>query len=150
MRLRKEQKAFLLFHAVAAVAVALFPLYRWLATKLPKFMGGCFFHDFLFLYCPLCGGTRAVDALLHFRFAEALRCNAYVVLVAVSLLVADLLAWIRFFRGSVPYFQGKATYWVILAVFLLVFGVARNYLLIAHGFDPLGDLSEIRNLFRGL
>ena len=148
MRVGKEQKQFLLFHAGAVAAVAMFPLYRFLAANLPKFMGRCFFHDFLFLYCPLCGGTRAVNALLHFRITEALQCNAYVVLVVISLLVADLAAWIRFFRGSQPYFRGKATYWVILAVLLLVFGVLRNYLLIVHGIDPLGDLSEIRSLIQ--
>lgn len=91
---RRAAVRFLLFHLLAAVAVGLFPLYRYAVGLLPRNMTGCILHDWCLLYCPLCGGTRAVSALFRFRFAEAFAANAYVTLLAAVVLVHVVVAWV--------------------------------------------------------
>ena len=131
----------LLLHALAALAVALFPTYRLVTSLLPPFlMGGCFLHDYFMLYCPLCGGTRAVDALLHWQWGEALRCNALVVLSLPAFVVLYLSMWIRLFRGEERLLRIPRRLWATAIAALVVFGLLRNLLLIGFGIDPLGDL----------
>jgi hypothetical protein len=43
----------------------------------------CPFHAWTGLLCPGCGGTRAVHAILHGEFTEAIRLNALAVAVFV-------------------------------------------------------------------
>lgn len=40
-------------------------LYRWLQVQFPLFRLPCLLHTLTGYYCPGCGGTRAVYALLH-------------------------------------------------------------------------------------
>ena len=35
----------------------------------------CLLHDFVHLYCPGCGGTRAAVALLYGQIGHSLKCN---------------------------------------------------------------------------
>jgi len=35
----------------------------------------CLFHEVLGVPCPLCGGTRAISAMLHLSFMESFRWN---------------------------------------------------------------------------
>ena len=139
----KARRVFLWCHAAALCLIPLFFLYRFALTLLPAGMSGCLLHDYLFLYCPLCGGTRAVEALLHLDFLLALRYNAFVVCVILALLVADVIAWVRFFRRRAPLFRVRGWVWIAGAIALVLFGILRNYLMIAHGIDPTGDLGRL-------
>lgn len=44
--------------------------YGWFQRFLPQIP--CFFSEVMGIYCPGCGGTRAVEALLHGRLLQAL------------------------------------------------------------------------------
>ena len=44
----------------------------------------CFFYKVTSFYCPGCGFTRAVFALLHFDIYQALRYNLLIVLEILS------------------------------------------------------------------
>lgn len=142
---RRCVRKFVLFHVLLAACAALFPLYRYLVGLLPKDMTGCILHDWLFLYCPLCGGTRAVSYLLRFRFDRAFATNAYVALLAVVALIHYVLAWIRLLRGAHTLFRPRTWEWIAAGVLLLAFGVLRNVLMICAGVDPLGDLGGFWN-----
>jgi hypothetical protein len=50
----------------------------------------CIFHRMTGLYCPGCGMTRALHALVHFDLLRAIRMNAFFVLSAPILF---LLVW---------------------------------------------------------
>ena len=130
---------------ILAGAVALFPLYGWLAPKLLEGRGGCFLHDWLSVYCPFCGGTRAVSALLHLNFAEAFRLNALVVLLIALAIILDVWAFVRLRRGCEQLLPLPSWSWILLLALTLLFAVLRNYLMIAHGIDPTGDLGHIWN-----
>ena len=145
---RKTAKRFALFHLIPLACAALFPLYRHLVGLLPRNMTGCILHDWLFLYCPLCGGTRAVAALLRLNFAAAFHANAYVTLLAVVVLIHYVVAWVRLLRGGTVLFRFLAWEWIAAAVLLLVYGVLRNVVMVRFGYDPLGDLGAFWNGIR--
>ena len=76
---RREHSFFLLFHAIFLPLAALFPfLSRWMREILP--MSACLMKVFLRLYCPFCGGTRAMGAILRLQLAEAWQYNPLVVI----------------------------------------------------------------------
>lgn len=54
----------------------------------------CFFHEMTGLYCPGCGLTRAMHALVHFDLMRALRMNAFFI---ISAPIFALLSW-RLYR----------------------------------------------------
>ena len=88
----------------------------------------------------MCGGTRALDALLHLDFFAAFCFNPFVLLVVLLAVVLDVIALVRLLRGETRLLVLPGWGWVVLAVLLIVWAVLRNYLMIAHGYDPVGDL----------
>lgn len=137
---RRARNRFLGIHCLITGIVAAYPLYQKLMDGIPLFLRGCVLHDWLHVYCPMCGGTRAVKALLHLDFVQAVRCNALVVLLAVLALVWDVAAWIRLLKGHRELYALKPIIWWGVIALVVLFGIGRNWLLIRFGYDPLGDL----------
>ncbi len=140
---RKKGKVYLWIHVAIVAVCLLFPLYRYVMRLIPRNWLGCFVHDVLFLYCPLCGGTRAVASLLRFDLIGAFQCNAYVTLLVVVLLVLDILALVRLMQGKDRLLPVRRWLWILLIILLPLYCILRNYLMIAHGIDPVGDLGVI-------
>lgn len=137
---QKSAKRYLRVHLGMLVALLLFPLYRFLTDRLPSFLIRCFLHDRLFLYCPFCGGTRAVEALLHLDFSTAFSANPLAVVLIGAALVLDLVALIRLLRGRECLLPLPFAWWILPLVLAIGYAILRNWLMIAHGYDPLGDL----------
>jgi hypothetical protein len=78
----------------------------------------CPFHAVTGLQCPLCGGLRAVDELVHQHLATALRDNVLVVAAVPLVIVLWLLS-----RTGRPVRNVPAVAVVVLAV---CFTVVRN------------------------
>ena len=142
---RKTAKRFLLLHIAAVAAALLFPLYARFADFLSFGLPKCLLHDVFYVYCPLCGGTRAVEALLRLNLTDALRCNALVVAALPFALAFYLRAWRRLLRGESSLWRAPAWVWIAAVSVMVLFGVARNVLMIGFGIDPLGDLWPVWN-----
>ena len=127
-------------HLLAAILVLLFPYYRVGANAIFSFFPSCVLHDLLHVYCPLCGGTRAVAALLRLDLAEAMKDNFLVVALAALAFVWYVAAWVRLVRGKSLFFALPKPLSIGLTVSVVVFWLGRNLLLIAFGVDPTGDL----------
>ena len=80
---------FLFAAATACVVVLKFPPGSPAAQRLPK----CLFHEWTGLYCPGCGGTRALYALLHGDLKTSLHEN--LLLIPAGLTAAALIAFPR-------------------------------------------------------
>lgn len=72
-----EDELFRIGLTALAAAAALAVLYQCILRDfLP--MVPCFFSTFLGIYCPGCGGTRSLSALLHGHFLRALWYHPFV------------------------------------------------------------------------
>ena len=113
---------------------------KWL--ELLDKISGCWVRDAWGIYCPGCGGTRALKALLRGDILKSLYYNPLVVVLIVSFLI------IRITHALEKKESGKRSYtrWRFFAAILflgmtvLVFAV-RNYMLIFRGIDMLGDFN---------
>jgi hypothetical protein len=89
----------------------------------------CPIFRYLHVYCPGCGATRAVAALLHFRIADALHYNALVVLLVPTLLAYFAAAYGKAKRDEVfTWPRVPAMGLTALLVMSAAFGVLRNFL----------------------
>lgn len=89
----------------------------------PGSWGGCAIHAATGLYCPVCGGLRAVNNLTYGDFAAALSSNLMVAilapLVAIRFLVWTADRWYgrrRPTRGT----NWSRAFWLLLASFAIV------------------------------
>ena len=100
----------------------------------------CLLHDFLHLYCPGCGGTRAIVALLRGQILHSLRCNPLSAYLAVGFLVTDIRAGIAIARKQPFAIRIPLWYFWIMLILAVITCIARNTLMITIGYDYLGDL----------
>lgn len=101
----------------------------------------CFFKEITHLYCPACGGTRAVRALLHLDLTRSFLCNPIVLYGVVMVLwcLGGFLAGKILHRTIQICRPGL---WMLYLGIILFFGhaVIRNIAVYQFGYDYLGDL----------
>jgi len=134
-RLVSLKKTFVLLHLAAAAALVLF---LW-AARLAEALGmRCLFREFFGLYCPGCGGTRALYALLQGRLLAAFLYYPALPVTVVILLSYDVRMLLSLLRGQMRYADGidRRWLWLIPAV-MLGYAVLRNVLLWCFGLDVL-------------
>ncbi len=137
----KALKRLIILHGAMAALALLMLAYKWASEVSAKALFRlpyCLTHELFHLYCPLCGGTRAVMALLRLDIVSALRYNPLVAAFSLGLVIYDTVSLVRIFKGKdLPNIKFN---W--LAVVLAVGGyfVLRNILLVVFGVDPLGEL----------
>ena len=94
------------------------------------------------IYCPGCGGTRALIALMEGDPYQSLRYNPVTCLLLLDAFLTMLFAVIkRATKGKYMFIKFRLIYHVAFLLFVVVYFVVRNYLWIVHGVDLLGDMS---------
>lgn len=107
-----------------------------------KWIGGrgfpCLFHLFTGLYCPGCGGTRAVGALLKGKFGLSLRCHP-LVLYTAAVAAAELasLTLSRIFKKPRWYLGHERLFANIGAGIVAVNWIYKNVMLVFFDIDLL-------------
>ncbi|MBO5931994.1 MAG: DUF2752 domain-containing protein [Clostridia bacterium] len=139
MKTKLRHPMFLGLHGAAIIGAILFPLYVKVANYVSSIFGGCLMHRF-FIYCPLCGGTRMVAALIRFDFAAAWNYNAFAVVLIAVALGLDVWAWVRYFQKKEPLIILPKWIWIAFCSALVIYFILRNVLMIFFGIDPTGDL----------
>ena len=120
-------------------------VYLYIATveALPRFITSCGFKSFFHLYCPGCGGTRAVYHLFHLQPIQSLLCHPlvlYIVVCAFYYWGKTLLFLVRQ-HGMAEFDICLVFLWGML-IFSVLFFIFRNFLLIACHIDYMGDLIQ--------
>ena len=149
MKTKLRHPMFLALHGAAILGALLLPLYMKVASWLSGIFGGCLMHRF-FIYCPLCGGTRAVAALIRLDLVAAWNYNALVVILAVIALGLDVWAWVRYFQKKEPLIILPKWSWIAFCTVLVAYFILRNALMIFFGIDPTGDLVYFWDAIRAL
>ena len=104
--------------AVAVIVIAGIAIYSTFDPSTVRFFTRCTFLTLTGLKCPGCGTQRAIHALLHGNFLEAVRFNAMMV-ASVPLLA--LYGYAEIVRKSKPRFYNKVNSTpIILTIFVLV------------------------------
>ena len=112
-----------------------------------KIMNGqmpCVFQELTGLYCPGCGGTRAMKALLK---ADVLSSFLYHPLILYMILMAVMFAvsYLIYVKTKNPkfrlYFENKYVY-IGIGIIVINF-VVKNYLLLFKGIDLLRALPPV-------
>lgn len=137
-----RRRSFWVFHLIALVLAACWIGCFFLFSRLRAagyFVVTCPMHDLLRVYCPLCGGSRAILSLLRFDFATAFRSNPAVLLSLPVLLFYYVRALIVFVRGGAFSFRLPRKWTVALLCLFAAFFLLRNVLLVGFGIDPTGD-----------
>lgn len=93
------------------------------------FISGCLLNRITGIYCPGCGGTRAVYYLLNFNFLKALSENAFVVIFILPLgaymIVSEYVNYLLQ-RKILPFLRlSQAVIYIFIALFVL-FAILRN------------------------
>lgn len=98
----------------------------------------CIFQAVTGLYCPGCGGTRAVKYLLTGQIAKSLQYHPLVLYTAVIVTLEAVSAVIAKKTGRPERYLGHEKAWIYLGVgIILVNWIVKNYLLVAKGIDLL-------------
>lgn len=98
----------------------------------------CIFQAVTGLYCPGCGGTRAVKYLLTGQIAKSLQYHPLVLYTAVIVTLEAVSAVIAKKTGRSEYYLGHEKVFIYLGVgIILVNWIVKNYLLLAKGINLL-------------
>lgn len=106
------------------------------------FLKECSFHAKYQLYCPGCGGTRAAIALLQGDILESLRYNPITLLLIIDVVLMTIIDLVKkLSNGKYVFSRIRLIYNVAFLIFIVIYSVLRNYLLVAYGIDWVGDFS---------
>lgn len=118
---------------IAAVVLAAVVSAAWLYASFDPAAEGswfprCVFKSLTGLDCPGCGSQRAIHALLHGRFAEALRLNALFVVELPLLLLLGIVALLPGRLRRLRRLLVSQGFILSLLATIVIFTVARNIL----------------------
>lgn len=100
----------------------------------------CGIHEMFHIYCPGCGGTRALFALLQGKLLQSLLCNPAILLGLMLVLYYEtgvIVTLIK--RNGKHYYYQKG--WLLYGYLMIVvlFTIIRNWLLLGFRYDMLKD-----------
>lgn len=145
MRNRKKEETALFYigWALVFVAAVLVLMYRTIPLPFLKLMPPCIFHSVTGLYCPGCGGTRAVSALLHGHIITAFLCHPLVPCAAITagwFLVSQSIERISGHRMRIGMKYRDVYIWTALGIVIINF-IVKNLLLIIWNVDLLQGIT---------
>lgn len=136
-RPRKELTIETAFYVVgiilAVIAIVIAAVFVLFPEVFERFRFPCMFHEIAGFYCPGCGGTRAVRALLRGKIVDSFVYNPSVLYAAVMyiwFMGSQLLT--RLTKGKIKGLKYRHIYLWIALVIIIVNCVIRNILLIKY------------------
>lgn len=115
------------FIVMTIIGIALLIALFFFDPSESSFYPPCIFLTLTGKYCAGCGCTRAIHALLHGHFYEALDHNALITLlmpILIYFLISDFRK--RFFGKYLPLAKYKTAIFIIFAVITIAFWIMRN------------------------
>lgn len=130
------------------IAIA-FPLYcRFMWEGDGAQLGGCLMRRIFNLYCPVCGGTRSLYALIHFDIINSVIYNPLCLFLVACVAYFDLRAFIALLQNRPVILRIGRWFAIATAVIMVLTFIVRNLLLVLFAFDPVGDLGEFWQVYK--
>jgi len=128
----------LVFASVSAIGIALAALAPF---KIQNIIPACTFKKITGLYCPGCGGTRAVAAFLTGHFVKSFRYHPFVPYCGILYIVFMARGTIAFLsKGKYQYMKFRDGYiFAGIAILLLQF-IIKDAMLIGFGKDIMAGI----------
>lgn len=101
----------------------------------------CLMYSLFHLYCPFCGGTRAIFDILNLDMLSAIKHNVFLIYLIIAFVFYDIRALSMILKGQKNAFSVPKWLWMLTVILFAVFFVVRNLLMIAFGIDTVGDLA---------
>lgn len=137
--MKKEMKIFIIANVAVVFAVALFAVFASIAIHYGVYK--CAFFEAFHLYCPGCGGTRALFALLRLDILSSLKYNPVLILGIIVYLFYDVRIFMAIKKGEDGYFRNcKFRLLIAYGIFIIVHFFVRDALLLGFGIDLIGDI----------
>ncbi|MBR1866756.1 MAG: DUF2752 domain-containing protein [Lachnospiraceae bacterium] len=139
MNYKNLKRDFLLVNMVSALALGVLLCVICLQQSgiLPHIP--CGVHDILHVYCPGCGGTRALSSLLQGKVICSLYYNPAIVLGILLIAYYEVGVLLTLYRrNGRRYYERKG--WLVYGylLILVLYSVGRDVLLFM-GYDLIGD-----------
>ena len=97
---------------------------------------GCSFYSLIHLYCPACGGTRALYALARLDIIASIRYNVTVPFGVFVYVYYNVRGFIAAIKENTEYFaKQKYTLCIVLVAVLVLNFMIKNTLLLVWGID---------------
>lgn len=143
MRQREKEETALFYTGWALVLIICFLGILWRLFPFPfsKLILPCVVQSTLGIYCPGCGGTRAVAALLRGDFLGSFLCHPLVLYTAATggwFLTSQTIERVSGHRIKIGMKYRDGYVWAALAIVVVNF-VVKNLLLVGWGIDLLED-----------
>ena len=123
----KIKKVFLFFIALLILIVGVL-VYSYLNDRYNIGIP-CAVNKLFGLYCSGCGLTRAAGAMLDFDFYQAIRYNAFSIILLPLLLVFVISSiWEYIFNKSSFISKLPFSFWIVLFSAVFIYGVVRNFI----------------------
>lgn len=124
-------RVMLVFLAVVILAAAVFyltPYFRVINVDQP-----CILRSMTGLYCPGCGGTRALRFLIHGQVAKSLYYNpavGYVMIFVMTYMVSHILKHLT--KGKIKGIHYRNGYCYMGVILLVLNWIWKNYMLLVY------------------
>lgn len=134
-RKKEENVLFLIGWFLVGVTILIYIAYHIFSIPPLKMNGPCVLHTLFNLYCPGCGGTRAISALLHGQFIDSFICHPlvpYTAIIGGWFLISQLIERISKHRIKIGLRYRDIYLWIALGIVVMNFIVKNALLLIWH------------------
>ena len=135
----EEDALFVIGWSLTGIALLFFILLTYTPIPVSRLMLPCLFHSLLGLYCPGCGGTRAVIALFQGRLLTSFYYHPIVLYSAVMggwFLLSQTIERISRHRLRIGMKYRRMYLWLALVILFVNFTV-KNMLLVIWKIDLL-------------
>lgn len=145
MRQREKEETALFYTGWALIAVLclLWIFHRLFPIPFSKILLPCVVQSTLGLYCPGCGGTRAISALLHGDFLTSFICHPLVLYTAVVcgwFLISQTIERVSGHRLKIGMKYRDGYVWAALVIVVINFMI-KNLLQIVWHIDLLKNIT---------
>lgn len=112
---------------IPCILIFLYIIHDFLIT-LVKSMPRCIFYFTFHLYCPACGNTRSVTALLHGCFLTSLKYNISPVIFGFFMFLAYIELATYSFGRQLHILPRKLSFYLIIISLLSFYYIVRNFI----------------------